>query len=45
MIGGLVLQRGLAPEWNFYIFGSVALVGLALTVLTLLYRTSGDGRV
>lgn len=45
MIGGLVLQRGLAPEWNFYIFGSVALVGLMLTVLTLLYRTSGDARV
>lgn len=45
MIGGLVLQRGLAPEWNFYIFGSVAVVGLMLTVLTLLYRTSGDARV
>lgn len=35
---------GSAPEWNFYIFGSVALVGLMLTVLTLLYRTSGDAR-
>lgn len=42
MIGGMVLQRGLAPEWNFYIFAAVALVGVLLTILTLLYRTTGD---
>ena len=38
LIGGMVLQRGLAPEWNFYIFSATAVLGCVLTLLTFLYR-------
>ncbi|MDO1582657.1 MFS transporter [Rhizobium oryzicola] len=44
MIGGAVLQSGFSPEWNFYIFAVVALAGLLLTLLTMLYRTASDHR-
>ena len=38
LIGGAVLQAGLAPEWNFYVFAATAFVGCLLTLLTFLYR-------
>lgn len=37
LIGGAVMQRGLAPEWNFYIFAATALVGCVLTAITFIY--------
>lgn len=36
-IGGAVLQRQLPPEWNFYIFAAVAVVGCLLALMTLLH--------
>ncbi|MBB4116065.1 AAHS family benzoate transporter-like MFS transporter [Rhizobium sp. BK226] len=45
LIGGAVLQRGLAPEWNFYIFAIAAVVGCALTALTFLHGTTEKGDV
>ncbi|PDT09886.1 MULTISPECIES: aromatic acid/H+ symport family MFS transporter [unclassified Rhizobium] len=45
LIGGAVLQRGLAPEWNFYIFSITAVVGCVLTALTFLHVTTEKGSV
>ncbi|NKM58287.1 MFS transporter [Rhizobium anhuiense] len=45
LISGAVLQRGLAPEWNFYIFAIAAVVGCALTVLTFLHGTTKKGGI
>ena len=36
-IGGAVLGAGLAPQWNFYIFATVGIVGCVLALFTLLY--------
>jgi AAHS family benzoate transporter-like MFS transporter len=41
-IGGAVLGAGLAPQWNFYIFASVAALGCMLALMTLLYRKKAD---
>jgi AAHS family benzoate transporter-like MFS transporter len=41
-IGGAVLGAGLAPQWNFYIFASVAALGCMLALMTLLYRKTAD---
>jgi len=45
LAGGLVLDSDLAPNWNFYLFATVALVGLLATTLVPVTRRATSPEV